>query len=277
MRYPRISVVTPSFKAAAFIEDTLRSVLDQAYPELEYLVVDGAGDSETPRIIGRYEKRLAYWCSERDAGQYDALNKGFARATGEILCWLNAGDMLMPRALFAVAEIFEACPGTHWISSLQPGVWDADGYLVTLNRTPGFSRAAFLDGLYLPGTLERGYWIQQESTFWRRGLWQRVGARIPVSEAALAGDFALWAQFYRHEEMHGVEYPLGGFRVVKGQRSEDVAAYATEATRALEALRRDCGWRAGRPARDYEHSVVQRGPIGQVGATWTVQKGRFTP
>jgi glycosyltransferase involved in cell wall biosynthesis len=95
---PRISLVTPSFNQAEFLEATLRSVLDQGYPNLEYIVVDGGSTDGSTAILERYADRLAWWVSEPDRGHGHALNKGFARATGEILGWINSDDLLLPGA-----------------------------------------------------------------------------------------------------------------------------------------------------------------------------------
>lgn len=240
LTYPKISLVTPAFNCRDFIEATLQSVLGQQYPNLEYIVMDGGSTDGTAQVIERYANQLAYWQSQPDAGQYDAINQGLSRATGEILCWLNADDMLLPRSLFVVGEIFTQLPEVKWISSLQPATWDANGNLAHVDTTPGFSQQAFLDGLYLPTTAKKGYWLQQESTFWRRSLWDQVGARIPNDD--LAGDFALWCQFYRHAQLYGTPYPLGGFRMLEGQRSEDYEGYMTQASRALADLRKHHAW-----------------------------------
>lgn len=241
LTYPRISLVTPSYKAADLIEQTIQSVLQQKYPNLEYIILDGAGDTATADVIRKYESSLAYWHSEPDGGQYDAINKGFARATGEILGWLNADDMLLPRSLFLVAELFSTFKDVEWLTTLQRGLWDANGYFVGTLRKPGYSREAFLDGLNLHGLRPGSYWIQQESSFWRRGLWDKAGGRIPPSYP-LAGDFALWAEFYKHATLYGVDYPIGGFRTILGQRSGDRVLYAKEAFEALTEMRRHFGW-----------------------------------
>ena len=236
---PRISIVTPSFRSAALIETTIQSVLSQGYPNLEYIIIDGAGD-DTANILRRYDGQLAYWCSEPDGGQYDAINKGFARATGDILFWLNSDDMLLPRSLFVAGDVFRRFPEIEWLSTLSPGVWDANGYLCRVNSIPGFSKAAFLDGFFLPGTRIRGCWVQQESTFFRRSLWEKAGARIP--DYPLAGDFALWCAFYRHTALVGIDYPLAGFRTISGQRSEAVDQYTRESQAALSDLRCASAW-----------------------------------
>lgn len=109
--WPRISLVTPSFNQGRFIEETILSVLNQGYPNLEYIIVDGASRDETLSIIRRYERHLTYWISEPDRGQSHAINKGLARCTGDIFNWLNSDDVLCPGALKAVALAWEKNPG----------------------------------------------------------------------------------------------------------------------------------------------------------------------
>jgi glycosyltransferase involved in cell wall biosynthesis len=100
--WPRISIVTPSYNQGLYIEETIRSVLLQGYPNLEYIVIDGGSTDQTVDIIRRYEKWLTYWVSEKDAGQPQAINKGLARATGELFNWINSDDLLLPGALRAI-------------------------------------------------------------------------------------------------------------------------------------------------------------------------------
>ncbi len=232
----KISIVTPSFNQAAYLEAALRSVLEQDHQPLEYVVVDGGSGDGSAEIIRQYADRLAWSVSEPDGGQYDAINRGFARTSGEIMGWLNSDDMLAPWALSVVAEIFETLPEVEWLTSLAQIRWDARGRAVRCLPQRGFSRAGFFAGENLPraGAFSTG-WIQQESTFWRRSLWERAGGRVGA-EWKLAGDFELWSRFWQHAKLCGVETPLGGFRFHGEQKTgAGHRTYLEEAESALAA------------------------------------------
>lgn len=124
---PRITVVTPSFNQGKFLEQTIRSVLDQDYPNLEYIICDGGSTDQSVDIIKKYEDRLAWWCTGRDNGQTDAINKGLARATGELFTYINSDDILYAGSLMAAARAFrQGHPWiTGWATYLEPdgGEW----------------------------------------------------------------------------------------------------------------------------------------------------------
>src|SRR3954463_8153147 len=147
---PTISVVTATLNRANYLEEAMRSVLEQDYPRVEYVVVDGGSTEGSVELIRRYEHRLAWWCSERDEGHFDALNKGFARTSGEVMAWLNSDDKYTPWAFHVVGEIFATFPQVQWLTTLFPIIWDSRGLATRCKYTPGFSKQGFLRGEYLP-------------------------------------------------------------------------------------------------------------------------------
>ena len=240
--YPKISLVTPSFNQGQFLEATIQSILSQNYPNLEYIIIDGGSTDNSVEIINKYESQLHFWCSESDRGQYDALNKGFAHATGDIMAWLNSDDMYFPWTLKTVASIFTELPEVEWLTTLQQGYWDDDGFCSGFVSMPGYSKEAFLDGCYLPLKRQAIGWIQQESTFWRRSLWQKAGSYIH-KDLQLASDFDLWSRFYTHADLYGTNSPLAGFRFQKNQKSRGGKnQYSLEAEQSLMKMRNRFSW-----------------------------------
>lgn len=240
----RISIVTVCRDAAAHIEAAMASILDQRYPDLEYIVLDGASRDATAEIVRRRESELAYFRSAPDAGQYAAIAEGLNRATGDVVGWLNADDLHMPWTLATLARIFTDLPEIQWLTSRVPIVFGADGVPIVADEIPGIGPAQFRAGAAVPGAPWRqAHGIQQESTFFRRDLWQAAGG----FDAAfgLAGDFALWCRFAARAELHYVNAPLAGFRRHGANRSGDTRRYAEEARAAYDAT----GWRPWSPLR----------------------------
>jgi glycosyltransferase involved in cell wall biosynthesis len=237
---PKISIVTPSFNQAQFLESTIQSILSQNYPNLEYVIIDGGSSDGSQAIIERYSEYLHFWCSEPDGGQYDAINKGFQHTTGEIMAWLNSDDMLCPWALRTVASVMESLPQVRWLTSLNLTYWDYCSFCSGISNLPGYSLEAFLDGCYLPPLGGIGF-IQQESTFWRRDLWNDAGGYLN-QDIQLAADFELWCRFFGHASLYGVDSPLGGFRRQQAQKSAQLDSYVDEAIPLLMDLRRSLNW-----------------------------------
>ena len=200
--WPRISLVTPVFNSARYLEAALRSVLGQQYPNLEYIVVDGGSTDGSVEIIRSHESQLHTWISEPDRGMYHALNKGFARSSGEVMGWISATDLLHAGSLFVVGGVFGAFPQVEWITGRATGFND-DGMAVEVLRLRRWSRMRFLAGA--------NRYIQQESTFWRRSLWERTGGRVDDSRRG-ASDFELWVRFFRQARLYTVDALIGGFR-----------------------------------------------------------------
>ena len=239
---PSISIVTPSYNQGEFLEATIQSVLSQNYPNLEYIIIDGGSTDDSVEIIRKYEKQLHFWCSEPDGGQYAAINKGFSYATGEIMAWLNSDDMYFPWTLKTVGSIMAELSQVEWLTTFNIGFWDWHGFCTDIGKIPGYSREAFLNGRYLRSGRTAINWIQQESTFWRRGLWEKVGGYIST-EFKLASDFDLWARFYGCADLHGTPSPLGVFRWQTSQRSRQIEQYILEAQQSLERMRTELNWK----------------------------------
>lgn len=164
---PRITIVTPSLNQAAFLERTILSVLDQGYPDLEYFVFDGGSTDGSVEILRRYDDRIAYWESVPDRGQSHAVNKGFERATGEIVGWINSDDYYLPGAFTAATEAFEANTAAEWVCGacryLNP-----DGSLEGVWR-PRLPRGPRSVWGYEP------WYVPQASSFWRPSALEHVG------------------------------------------------------------------------------------------------------
>lgn len=179
MYYPKISIVTPSFNQAQFLERTILSVINQAYPNLEYIIIDGGSKDGSVEIIKKYEKHLTYWISEKDNGQSDAINKGFAKATGEIYAYLNSDDLLELHVLKRVAQIFLHQNDTDLIYA-NAKIIDANDNIIRLSIALPFKmKEHFADVFAIP----------QPSTFWKREVFERVGGFNNENHTCMDGEF----------------------------------------------------------------------------------------
>ena len=181
--YPKISIVTPSYNQGAYFEKTILSVLNQEYPNIEYIVIDGGSTDNSLDTIKKYEKHLKYWVSEQDHGQSNAINKGFSHATGDLLTWLSSDDYYMPGALWTFATMAMAHPETSAFVGAGR-IIDETGNIIYYKEPP---QHITIETLYR--WLNGGDFMQPSSIF-RRTAWERVG---PLDETVhIALDVDLW-------------------------------------------------------------------------------------
>lgn len=185
---PKISIITPSYNQEQYLEKAILSVLEQNYPNLDYIIIDGGSTDNSVEIIRKYEKHLKYWVSEPDRGQSDALNKGFARATGDLLGWINSDDYLLPGALDAVASLSTTHP--------DAAVFVGGGLFVDVHGHEIGRKLPAQDLSFesLLTWLDDFHFIQP-SCFFSRKAWQACG---PLDEKIhMAMDLDLWLKFGR--------------------------------------------------------------------------------
>lgn len=163
--YPKISVVTPSYNQAEFLERTIKSIIEQGYPNLEYIVCDGGSTDGSVEIIKKYENKITWWCSEKDKGQSDAINKGLKRATGDIVCWINSDDVLLKGALNEYARLYNENPACSVFMAQTMRIDDKDNilYFHILPKLTPF--------LYKRGLIS----VPQQSWAWKRELFDKIG------------------------------------------------------------------------------------------------------
>ncbi len=227
----KISIVTPSYNQAAYLEHTIQSVLGQGYPDLEYWIMDGGSTDGSLEIIRKYESQLTGWVSERDKGQADAINKGLRQSSGEVVAWLNSDDMYAPGVLSAVAQFFDSNPGIgmvygdaasfdqdgHPLNELASDDWGLEG-LVAFNiicQPAVFIRRAALD--------KAGYLDETYHMLLDHQLWLRIAQHTPIQHVP-----QVWA-FARHHPMakNVAQAPRFGeeaFRVLAWMKTQPLLA-----------------------------------------------------
>ncbi|QCR22174.1 glycosyltransferase family 2 protein [Pontibacter sp. SGAir0037] len=202
--WPKISIVTPSFNQGKFIEETIRSVLAQNYPNLEYIIIDGGSSDETVDIIKKFEPWISYWISEPDRGQSHAINKGLERCTGEIFNWLNSDDWLEPNALYEVAKTFIDNPSSKVVSGFENHIY-ATGE-VSLHEGTMVQKT-------LSETIEMIH-ITQPSTFFRLSDLKHIGTISEDLHYLMDGE--MWVKFlliHGQKDFYKIKKTLVNFRL----------------------------------------------------------------
>ena len=222
-----VSIITPSFNQAAYLEQTILSVLGQDYPHIEYFVVDGASTDNSVDIIRKYESKLAWWVSEKDKGQADAINKGFAHATGEVIAWLNSDDYYLAGTISAAVKIFEEHPEVVLVYGNMLSVDENGKTFNTLN--------------YKQLTLEDLLCFQivgQPAVFMRRSALQKVGGLDPAFHFML--DHHLWIRLAQQGKILHVDQTWAAARYHAQAKNLALAAeFGRDAFRILDAVIHD--------------------------------------
>jgi len=245
---PKISIVTPSFNHAEFIERTIISVVSQTYPNKEYIIMDGGSTDGTVDIIKKYESQIVYWRSAPDEGQTAAICDGFSKATGDILLYLNSDDMLLPGALWAYAEALGGKEKAWVIGRLE--LVDEEDRLIAYRPAYPFSMGDLWYNLYI---------VHQEGTCYTRALYEEAGGFDPSYHYSM--DFHMWLRMRELCAPVLLKQFTAAFRVSENQKSADRVAYAKEANRAFGAVRK---WRVERGLSEFPKKSVLKGRMFQL-------------
>ena len=201
MKNIKITVVTPSYNQGEFIEDTILSVTGQEYNNFEYIIIDGGSKDNTVEIIKKYESKIHYWVSEKDNGQTDAINKGMKKATGDIVCWINSDDVLLPNTLQWVADYFNTHNDIEFLNGLSLEI-DRQGYikrLIHILQNKWFARKGCFN-------------VCQQGMFWRKSVFSKVGYLDETFHACMDWEFII--RLYENNiNMAQINKPLGAVRI----------------------------------------------------------------
>ncbi len=205
--WPKISIVTPSYNQAEFLERTILSVLNQNYPNLEYIIIDGGSTDGSVEIIKKYEQYLTCWVSERDNGQADAINIGFERATGEIIAWQNSDDIYLPDAFTQIANVFLKKPE---IDLVFGNIYFLDTEDIII-RDLRFVSFAYMSLIY-EGTV-----LANQAAFWRKDLLYQSG--LLNTKFKFSIDYDLWIRMGKVARFSFLRRYIGCFRFHKTSKS----------------------------------------------------------
>jgi glycosyltransferase involved in cell wall biosynthesis len=199
---PKISIITPSFNQVEFLERTIRSVIDQDYPNIEYIVIDGGSTDGSVDLIKKYEHRLAYWVSEKDRGQAHAINKGLERATGDWVAWQNSDDTYYPGVFAQLASVAKSNSAVQLII----------GNMNLIDRDDGLLRQLKYVRPTYKSLLSEGMVLTNQAAFWRRSLHQEIGLLSEAFDCSFDYEWFLRLLAYI-DQSHHVNAPWGALRL----------------------------------------------------------------
>ena len=246
MQEPKVSIITPSYNQGQFIEDTIQSVLEQDYPNVEYLVVDGGSNDNTLDILKQYEGRLK-WISEEDKGQADAINKGIQKTSGEIACWLNSDDTILPNAVSRAVNQFVSNPEIKLVYG-KSYFTDREGNIIGAYPTENFDfqRLAMFN------------FFSQPSVFFKRDAYDKVGGLNIRLNYSL--DYDLWIKIAKTFPVKYIEEYLSCYRLHDRSKTVDKKKALSSHKEGLDVVRSHYDWApANRIYGYYRHLLESRG------------------
>lgn len=247
----KFSIVTPVYNGQRFLSETIESVLMQAGDfEIEYIVQDGGSTDGTIALLEDWKKKLdegqvaikctkvtMCWASAKDLGMYDAVNKGFARAGGDVYAYINADDVYAAGAFQKIASVFSARPDILWLKGITSFI-DEHSTLQEKGSCYLYNQNWIAMGIYG----RNAHFIHQDSVFWRKELWEKTrnttSPSVIDSKIKLAGDYALWIQFAVHAPLWSLNAEVSCFRSSPGQLSQNMQQYREE----QRMISQECGW-----------------------------------
>lgn len=223
----KISIITPSFNSEAYIEKCIQSLISQEYKNFEHIIIDGGSTDGTVDIIKKYEKVYPLkWISESDKGMYNALNKGFDMAQGDVFAWINADDYYFPWTLHVVAKAFER-KDIEWLSGIPSNTR-------VLGNCEVIYQLSNLPIAYNSKLIKKGYYngkvlpfVQQESCFWSSKLWILAGEKLN-DDLQYAADYYLWRGFAKYTDLYTIHCNLASFTIHQNQKTSDMVNYYKE-------------------------------------------------
>lgn len=231
----KISIVTPTYNSKEYMENCINSIKSQSYKNYEHIIIDGGSTDGTLDIIKKYEGSYPMkWISEPDRGMYDAINKGFNMADGDIFAWLNSDDFYFPWTLQVVAKVFNNRTDVEWLTGIPSNTRQYEKSDITYqlpNLATVYCTPLIRKGMYDGNNM---YHIQQESCFWSRKIWEQTG--INSDAYKLAGDYHLWKEFAEKTVLYTVNCNLASFRIHANQKSENIEEYNKEVNHPTKLL-----------------------------------------
>ena len=222
MNKPLVSIIMPVLNGEKFIKTALNSIIDQTYDNIELIVVDGGSTDNTVKILESYNEHLVHIIRETDEGMYNAINKGFQSSSGEIMCWLNSDDIYFQGAIQNVVKTFNSLKDIEWVTGRKV-IINQNDQIIKIGCFRSFFRSFIRRGLYRGDAF--GF-ISQESTFWKRSLFDKAG--YLNEKFQLASDFELWTRFAEYAKLYSLNTILGAFRSHETQLSSDIQKYFKE-------------------------------------------------